>query len=224
MIRGAARAMFLVVLALSTRALAADGSLTGVVVDAATQSPIADASVTARGPALVGEQTVTTDETGAFEMTFLPSGTYGLLVKREGYQTFAPEGLQLHGRRVRIRLALMPVPREAPPPPPPAAPQASALNPVEFNEASMTPPSMLSGPSPEYTQEAIDNGVQGLMQVRCIVTVAGSVRNCKVLKGLPFMNSAVLEALTRRRYTPAMAQGKPVDVYYTFNIRLKLPQ
>lgn len=222
MIRGAARAMLVVSLALSTRALAADGSLTGVVVDAVTQSPLADAAVTARGPALMGEQSVTTDETGAFEMTFLPSGTYGLLVKRDGYQTFAPEGLQLHGRRVRIRLALMPVPREAPPPP--AAPQPTAMNPVEFNDASMTPPAMISGPSPEYTQEAIDSGVQGLMQVRCIVTVAGMVRNCKVLKGLPYMNSAVLEALVRRHYTPALAQGKPVDVYYTFNVRLRLPQ
>ena len=27
-----------------------------------------------------------------------------------------------------------------------------------------------------------------------------------------------------RRYRPAMAHGKAVDVYYTFNVRLTLPQ
>ena len=37
------------------------------------------------------------------------------------------------------------------------------------------------------------------------------------------MNGAVVGALERRKYQPALAQGKPVDVYYTFNIRLKLP-
>ena len=61
------------------------------------------------------------------------------------------------------------------------------------------------------------------MQVRCVVTVAGDVRGCKVVKGLAFMNSAVVEALQRRKYKPALSQGKPVDVFYTFNIRLKLP-
>jgi hypothetical protein len=45
-----------------------------------------------------------------------------------------------------------------------------------------------------------------------------------VLKGLPFMSKAVLEALEQRRYRPAMSRGKPVDVYYTFNVRLALPQ
>jgi hypothetical protein len=37
------------------------------------------------------------------------------------------------------------------------------------------------------------------------------------------MNAAVVEALQRRKYKPALARGKPVDVFYTFNIRLKLP-
>jgi hypothetical protein len=59
---------------------------------------------------------------------------------------------------------------------------------------------------------------------RCIVTVEGVVRNCKAVKGLPFMNSPVLEALQRREYRPATLQGKPLDVYYTFNIHLRLPQ
>jgi len=30
-----------------------------------------------------------------------------------------------------------------------------------------------------------------------------------VIKGLPFMNSAVVAALEQRKYQPAMAQGRP---------------
>ena len=93
---------------------------------------------------------------------------------------------------------------------------------VEFND-SMTLPSMVSGPVPEYTPDALERGVEGSMRVRCVVTADGQVRSCKVLKGLPFMNGAVVGALERRKYRPAFAQGKPVDIYYTFNIRLKLP-
>jgi protein TonB len=93
----------------------------------------------------------------------------------------------------------------------------------EFND-SMVAPVMISGPNPEYTQDAIERGIEGTIHVRCIVTVAGAVRACKVLRGLPYMDRPVVSALEARKYKPAMAQGKPVDVYYTFTIRLKLPQ
>ncbi len=211
---------FTAALAVSSAALAqaAFGGLSGTVVDATTQAPLADAQVTARSPALLGEQTVTTDQDGNFEMTLLPAGSYDLLVKHDGFQPFAPGGLVLKGHRVRIRLALLPTPA-APPPPPPVVENA-----LEFNERTMSPPSMISGPDIEYSEEALDRGIEGTMQVRCVVTVAGAVRRCRVLKGLAYMDQAVLGALEARKYRPATAQGKPVDVFYTFSIRLKLPQ
>src|SRR5260221_7290290 len=106
------RGVFLAaLLGLSTGAVAqSSGSLTGIVVDAATQAPLADAVVTARSPALLGEQGAATDKDGSFEMTLLPPGTYGLTVKHDGYQAFAPEGLVLKGKKVRIKLAIVAVP------------------------------------------------------------------------------------------------------------------
>jgi len=194
----------------SAAAQTSKGVLTGVVVDAATQAPLPDATVVARSPALPGEQSAVTDESGAFEMTLLPAGTYSLAVTHEGFESFSPDGLTIKGGRMRIRIAVAPVP-------PPVADTA-----IEFND-TMTMPSMVSGPDPEYTPDAVERGIEGSMQVRCVITADGQVRSCKVLKGQPFMNGAVVGALERRKYQPALAQGKPVDVYYTFNIRLKLP-
>ena len=194
----------------SAAAQTTTATLTGMVVDAATQAPLPEAVVVARSPALPGEQSAVTDDSGAFEMTLLPAGTYSLAVTREGFQPFSPDGVTIKGGKMRIRIAVAAV----------HAPVAET--PVEFND-SMTVPSMVSGPVPEYTPDALERGVEGSMRVRCVVTADGQVRSCKVLKGLPFMNGAVVGALERRKYRPALAQGTPVDVYYTFNIRLKLP-
>ena len=201
---------FIFAVCTSADAQTTTATLTGMVVDAATQAPLPEAVVVARSPAMPGEQSAVTDDSGAFEMTMLPLGTYSLAVTREGFQPFSPDGVTIKGGKMRIRIAVAGV----------HAPVAET--PVEFND-SMTVPSMVSGPVPEYTPDALERGVEGSMQVRCVIAADGRVRSCKVLKGLPFMNGAVVGALERRKYRPAFAQGKPVDIYYTFNIRLKLP-
>ena len=214
-------ALAIAALLLPLRALAqaggpVTGTITGVVLDATTLAPLPDAVVIARSPVLAGEQGAVTDQNGAFEITLLPAGSYSLSLQHDGFVPFAPEGATVKAHRaIKIKLALVRV-QEAPPPPPP-------VKAAEFNDATMTAPIIISGPPPEYTQDAIDREIEGLMVVRCVVTVEGFVHSCKVIKSLPFMDRAVIDSLQRRRYKPAVQQGKPIDVYYTFNVRLKLP-
>lgn len=87
---------------------------------------------------------------------------------------------------------------------------------------SMTPPRRLSGPDPEYTLQALEHEVEGTMLVRCVLTVQGTVHDCHVVRSLPFMDRAVIEALERRRYTPALRNGNPVEVAYVFVVKLRL--
>lgn len=103
-----------------------------------------------------------------------------------------------------------------------AAPPAPS-RPLKFNDA-MVAPVKLSGPEPEYTEKALEHEVQGEMAVQCIVSVDGFLRECHVLRSLPFMDSAVVDALKKRRYRPALLQGKPVEVEFLFKIKLQLPQ
>lgn len=92
----------------------------------------------------------------------------------------------------------------------------------------MTPPSMIAGPPVEYTQRvaqaAIAHGVEGVVSLRCVVTLEGSVQQCKVVRGLPFVDAVVIEAIQRRRYRPAERGGRPVAVWYVFSVQLRLPR
>ena len=90
--------------------------------------------------------------------------------------------------------------------------------------AGMTRPERISGPIPQYTKEALEKQSEGLMIVKCIITLEGLVRKCRIIKPLPFMEEAVLDALYQSRYKPVTLEGRPIQVDYTFNIKLTLPK
>jgi periplasmic protein TonB len=98
---------------------------------------------------------------------------------------------------------------------------------VAFGEG-MTRPVLASSPNgrpaPDYTAEARQAEVEGLMVVRCTITAEGTVTNCQILKPIPHMESAMLQWLAAAKYVPVMFQGHPQAVNYVFNFRFKLEQ
>ncbi|WPB80716.1 TonB family protein [Archangium violaceum] len=95
--------------------------------------------------------------------------------------------------------------------------------PVPFQEG-MPRPVEVKGKDIVYTREALQARVEGTMVVKCTITKKGEVENCRVIKGLPHMNEAVVQSLQARTYKPIQLQGKPVAVDYVFNIRLVAPR
>ncbi|MDY7230825.1 energy transducer TonB [Hyalangium rubrum] len=94
---------------------------------------------------------------------------------------------------------------------------------VPFGQG-MKPPKLVSGAPIQYTREALEASVRGMLVAKCVITREGEVENCKVIKGLPHMDVAVLSALETRQYSPVMWQGKPISVSYMFNIKLEMPR
>ena len=94
---------------------------------------------------------------------------------------------------------------------------------IELDE-SIVRLTKISGPDPAYTQQALDREIEGTMLVKCVITGYGFVERCKVLKSLPFMDRAAIDALERRRYKPYVSNGNPVEIDYTFKIKLSLPR
>jgi protein TonB len=95
--------------------------------------------------------------------------------------------------------------------------------PMEYND-QMSPIRKVSGPEIEYTPKALEREIQGTMIVKCIIGYDGRVRDCRIIQGLPFLDMAVLSALSHRRYEPVTANGTPVEVEYTFKIPFHLPE
>jgi len=87
----------------------------------------------------------------------------------------------------------------------------------------MTRPTLVSGGELVYPREAMVAGVAGTIIAKCTITTEGTVRDCRIIKGLPFLDKATLDTLATRRYSPVMRQGKTVPVEYVFNLKVAPP-
>jgi periplasmic protein TonB len=103
--------------------------------------------------------------------------------------------------------------------PPALPPPTNAVIPFGVG---MDRPRLVAGPAPEYSRQAREAKVEGTMLVKCVITTSGTLRDCRIIKGLPFMDQPVLSALAQQRYTPVTFQGRPVDVEYVIPFKFKI--
>jgi protein TonB len=90
--------------------------------------------------------------------------------------------------------------------------------------AGMNRPTWKSNPAPIWSREAAAIRVTGLALVKCIITVEGTLQNCKIIKGLPHMDESILSVLKEWRTNgPVMFQGHPVSVEYVIPVKVVAP-
>ncbi|QSQ16536.1 TonB family protein [Myxococcus landrumensis] len=107
----------------------------------------------------------------------------------------------------------------------PSAALASARGDVlPYNENMPRPEMIDQGKDLVYTREAMAAKAEGVMLFRCTITTKGRVEKCRVIKPVAHMEKAVLESFQSRTYKPILYQGHPVNVDYTFSIRLVAPR
>jgi periplasmic protein TonB len=104
----------------------------------------------------------------------------------------------------------------------PPVERAAPTNAVLPFGAGMVRPTRIGGRDPVYTREAREAHVEGLAIAKCVLQSSGELTGCRLVKGLPFMDRAILDALATYRFTPVLFQGRPVSVEYVINVRLKL--
>jgi len=71
---------------------------------------------------------------------------------------------------------------------------------------------------PPIPAEWREKGHDGLLIVRCTLTRRGVAEDCLVLFPVRYANRAVLDWLSRVRWSPATWKGEAVDVRYVFNV------
>jgi hypothetical protein len=100
---------FVLLSAVSVRAQEGTGTITGVVTDAATKKPVADAVVTVTSPTLQGEQLMVTDSAGFYRLPNLPPGDYSLRLEKEAFRPYSRAGIALRANTtLRVNALLLP--------------------------------------------------------------------------------------------------------------------
>lgn len=129
---------------------------------------------------------------------------------------------------VLIAQQVAPKPEESwfpPPAPVKPAPSVIVIVPVPQSEAIVNsgPPSpptrhvrvirpdKLYGLAIKYPPAAMQAKVQGEVSVQCTIQADGRNTNCKILKSLPYLDSAVIRAVEAARSEPIRVDGKAVD-------------
>jgi TonB family protein len=85
-------------------------------------------------------------------------------------------------------------------------------------------PQILSNPRPDYTEEAREAGIEGVIRLQATIRGDGVVDNVIVLHGLGYgLDEAAIDTVTNRwRFRPATLDGVPVDHTATIEISFHL--
>jgi len=76
-----------------------------------------------------------------------------------------------------------------------------------------------------YPQEAIDNGVQGLVKVEFVVTKEGTITNIKIIQGIGAgcdEEAKRVILLTNNKWTPAQLDGESVNATMLLPVKFVL--
>ncbi len=99
---------------------------------------------------------------------------------------------------------------EAPPAPPPVAPVPVG--------GKIQPPDRIRNVAPVYPAIAQQARVQGTVIIQAVIGPDGKVRDTQILRSIPLLDDAAVDAVRRWEYTPTLLNGVPVPVIMTVTV------
>jgi len=182
------------------------------------------------------------DRALAMNPEYVPALTYkNLFLRMQANLTTDPtrraqlinQADELHEKTIALRGVPPPPPpppkpssssEELPPPPPPMPDEYrrhfEELNPVRIGNV---PPLKIRDVKPAYPPVALAAGVQGIVVVEAIIDGAGRVAGARVLRSIPLLDAAAMEAVEQWEFRPVLSNGVPQPVVFvtTVNFTLK---
>jgi protein TonB len=101
---------------------------------------------------------------------------------------------------------------EAPPP---------SLQPLRVGDA-VKEPHKLRDAKPVYPPLALSSRLQGVVILECVVDTRGRVQEARVLRGVPLLDQAALDAVRQWVYSVTLVDGRPVPVIMTVTVSFRL--
>ena len=112
-----------------------------------------------------------------------------------------------------------------PPPPPPPPPDADLIvdgqQPLRIG-GELKPPLKITDVKPVYPPVAYEAKVQGVVILEAVIDTQGDVVDAKVLRGVPLLDAAALEAVKQWQFAPTLMNGAPVPVIMTVTVNFRL--
>jgi len=84
------------------------------------------------------------------------------------------------------------------------------------------PPKLVREVSPVYPEAARKAGVEGVVILEATTDTYGGVAKVKVLRSIPLLDQAAIDALKQWVYEPVIVDGKPVPMTFTVTVQFKL--
>lgn len=89
-------------------------------------------------------------------------------------------------------------------------------------EGDIKPPSLLEKVNPVYPETARQAGVEGIVILETVTDIQGNVVNVRVLRSIPLLDQAAIDAVRQWKYEPVVIDGHPKGVIFTVTVRFSL--
>jgi protein TonB len=76
--------------------------------------------------------------------------------------------------------------------------------------------------APDYPPLAQSAGVQGVVILEVIIASDGKVQDARVLRSIPLLDQAAVEAVRQWEFTPTLLNGSPVPLVMTVTVQFTL--
>jgi protein TonB len=83
-------------------------------------------------------------------------------------------------------------------------------------------PKKLRNIAPVYPEVAKSARIQGVVVLEATIDPSGRVDNVRVLRGIPMLNEAAMDAVKKWVYSPTLLNGTPVPVIMTVTVNFTL--
>jgi protein TonB len=104
---------------------------------------------------------------------------------------------------------------------PEAPPPAPKLPPVRVG-GRVKEPTKLKAVPPVYPDAAVNARIEGVVILECLISPQGRVSEVRVLRSVPLLEQAAVDAVRQWVYTPTLMDGVPVPVLMTVTVRFDL--
>jgi protein TonB len=88
---------------------------------------------------------------------------------------------------------------------------------------TVQPPRKLKDVKPRYPGLAVASRLEGSVVIECTIGTDGRVAALKVLKGVPILEAAAVDAVRQWIYSPTLLDGVPVAVIMTVTVTFTIP-